>query len=76
MGLGLESTEGGDAMTSQLWMVMVGIAGLYCLVRGVNDLRHKRFVWGAIGLACGGFLLLTPIQSQAVKYDLPPQASH
>lgn len=38
---------------------------------GIADLRARRYVWGAVGLVSAGVFLLTPIQTHAVKVDLP-----
>jgi hypothetical protein len=56
--------------------VLAGLAvALYCIARGVVDLRQRRFVWGALGIVSGLVLMTTPIQSHAVKYDLPVEAN-
>jgi len=57
------------------WILAALAAAIYCIARGVVDLRQRRFAWGALGIACGLLLSLTPIESQAVKYDLPPPAN-
>jgi hypothetical protein len=54
-----------------LWMALGLSAGLFCIARGVMDLRQGRYVWGALGIAVGLALLLTPIQTHPGKYDLP-----
>ena len=56
------------------WMLAVLAVGGYCLARGVFDLRQRRFTWGALGILAGLLLWFTPIQSHAVKYDLPSSA--
>jgi hypothetical protein len=57
-----------------LWLIIGLIVALYCLARGVADLRRRSFVWGALGIAAGAFLLAIPIQTHAMEYDLPPPA--
>lgn len=62
------------------WWPWIGLAaGVYCIARGIADLRERRYGWGALGLLAGPFLLLTPIQTQSVTLDLPaemaPQAA-
>ena len=54
------------------WVVLA--TGIFCLVRGIADLRARRYVWGALGVLAGLALLLTPIGSEAVKFDLGPPA--
>ena len=46
-------------------------AAAYCIARAVIDLREKRYVWAAIGIVAGAAILLTPIQTHAIKVDLP-----
>jgi len=53
-----------------IWLLLLPAA--FCIVRGIADLRARRFVWGALGLAAGALLILTPIPTHAVKIDLPP----
>lgn len=55
-----------------VWLAIILVAGIFCVVRGVMDLRQRRYVWGGLGLAIGCAILLVPIQSHAVKVDLPP----
>ena len=74
--MGLAETGRESERTMTLSMVALGLAGLYCLVRAVMDLKHHRFVWGVVGLICAGLILLTPMSSQAVKYDLPRSAAN
>lgn len=57
------------------WIYASHAASIYCIARGVVDLRQRRFLWGALGIVSGLLLGLTPIQSHAVKYDLPPPAN-
>jgi uncharacterized membrane protein HdeD (DUF308 family) len=57
------------------WTLAVLAVGVYCLARGVVDLRQRRFTWGAIGIVAGLLLWFTPIESRAIKYDLPPPAN-
>jgi hypothetical protein len=53
------------------WLIIGLIVALYCLARGIVDLRRRSFIWGALGIAAGALLLSLPIQTHAVKYDLP-----
>jgi hypothetical protein len=70
--MGLAKTRAGP---EEAGMTIFGYAamaaGIYCGVRGAADLRRRRFVWGALGLAIGLFLLFAPLESHAVKLDLP-----
>ena len=49
--------------------------GIFCVIRGVADLRARRYVWGALGVLAGLVLLLTPFATEAVKFDLGPPAT-
>jgi hypothetical protein len=55
-----------------LFLIVTLASSLYCLARSLTDFRQRRFAWGAIGLGCATLLLLTPLENQASKYDLPP----
>lgn len=54
-------------MTATLIFVL---AGLYCLVRGVVDLRAKRWIWGVLGLVSGIGILAAPVPTQ-VQVTIP-----
>jgi hypothetical protein len=56
-----------------LWTLIGLPAAIFCLVRGAVDLRQRRYAWGFLGVASGLLLLLTPLPTHAVKYDLPMQ---
>ena len=58
-----------------LWSLAGLLAGVYCIVRGVRDLREKRYVWGVLAIASAAVFILTPIQTHAVKLELPAPAS-
>ncbi|TWB73333.1 hypothetical protein FBZ87_105254 [Nitrospirillum amazonense] len=51
--------------------IMTFVAALYCLVRGLLDLRQKRYVWGVLGLLCGVGVLVMPIHTHAVPWTSP-----
>ena len=57
------------------WMLATLAAVLYCIVRGVTDLRRRQYVWGVLGTASGARLLLIPEPTHAVKVDLPGPAA-
>lgn len=52
------------------WVALA--VGIFCVVRGVADLRAKRYMWGALGVLAGLVLVLTPISTEVSKFDLPP----
>jgi hypothetical protein len=51
------------------------IAAIYCVARGIADLRAKRFAWGLMGLLSAAVFLFAPIETHAVKIDFPAPAS-
>jgi len=51
------------------------VAAIYCITKAVIDLRAGRYVWGSIGLISAVVFLMTPIQTHAVKVDLPVAGS-
>jgi hypothetical protein len=53
------------------WNAAALVAVTYCLIKGVLDLRARRFVWGIAGLLSAAIILVTPIETHAVKVDLP-----
>jgi len=55
------------------WTVAGLIASIYCIATGIMHFRQKRYVWAALGMASGLFILFTPIngQTHVVKIDLP-----
>jgi hypothetical protein len=47
------------------------ICGIFSIARGIADLRQRRFVWGGLSVFAGLLLLLTPVPTQTVNFDLP-----
>ena len=58
-----------------LWIFAALLAGIYCVSRAVVDLRQRKYGWGLFGIVSASILLLTPIQTHAVKFDLLPASS-
>ena len=56
---------------SVLWLAAMSLAIIYCFARGAWDLRQKRYLWGILGLLSGIAMSTMPIQSHAIKMDLP-----
>ncbi len=57
------------------WMIVPLVVAIYCIARAIVDIRSKNYVWAAFGLICGGFILTMPIETHAVKIDLPAPSS-
>jgi hypothetical protein len=58
-------------MSDWQFVGLVAVAGAFCVVRGIVDLRARRYAWGAIGVVIGLAVLCMPVQTHAVKIDLP-----
>ncbi|WP_426256110.1 hypothetical protein [Sphingomonas sp. DC2300-3] len=56
--------------TTVLTIIAITIPALYCLVRGIIDLRAHRYGWGLIGVFSAVLLFLIPIPTNAIKVDL------
>jgi hypothetical protein len=54
-----------------LWNIGALAAAIYCIAKAVIDLRARRYGWGIVGLLSAVVFLMTPIQTHAVKVDLP-----
>lgn len=64
-----------DMLTFLLWAFATLLAAVYCIIKAIIDLRARRYAWGILGLASAAVFLLAPIQTHAVKMDLPPPAN-
>jgi hypothetical protein len=53
------------------WAIGLGLVSIYCMVQCVRDFRRRAYAMAAAGAACALLLLLIPIETQAVKFDLP-----
>jgi hypothetical protein len=64
-------------MIPPLWLFVLPAAALFCGIETYREFQRKKYVLAAVGAACTLLLLLTPVQTHAVKFDLPPdQAGH
>ncbi len=52
-------------------IIAITIPALYCLARGIIDLRARRYGWGLIGVFSAILLFLIPIPTNVIKLDLP-----
>lgn len=76
----VKEKEAGEAQGSgedrvMLWALAGLAAAGYCVARAIVDFRSKRYIWSAMGFASATAILLRPIQSHAVKIDLPMASS-
>jgi len=55
-----------------LWTIAALMTAVYCVASGVMHLRHKRYIWAALGFASALFILFNPIgaETHAVKIDI------
>lgn len=53
------------------WLIIGGLAAIYCLARAFVDFREKRYVWAALGLLTAIAIIAVPIPTHAVKVDIP-----
>jgi bacteriorhodopsin len=58
-------------MADWQFVALVAAMGIFCIVRGLFDLRARRYAWGAIGVVIGLVVVCAPVQTHAVKVDLP-----
>ena len=54
-----------------LWTIVALLVAAYCIARAIWDLRQRQYVWAALGFLSAAAILLTPVQTHAVKFDLP-----
>jgi len=52
------------------WTAAFLVATVYCIVRGVADLRQRKYVWGAAGILSVAILVLMPIPAHVTKWDV------
>ncbi len=58
-------------MAMLVWSLAAMSACLYCIARGILDLRQGKYVWGIAGIVSALIIMLTPLPTHAVKVDLP-----
>lgn len=56
---------------SWFWMAALTAVIAYCVAQAIRDLRVKRYAWAAAAIVSAGVLLTMPVQTHAVKIDLP-----
>ncbi len=65
----------GEAEVS-VWGALLVLAGaVFCIARGIVDIRQRRYAWGIVGLSVGLALLVAPVTNLSIKLNLPPPAS-
>ena len=57
--------------TTVLTIIAITIPALYCLARGIIDLRARRYGWGLIGVFSAVLLFSISISTNAIKVGLP-----
>jgi hypothetical protein len=60
-----------------LTLAVALLVGTFCLVRGIIDVRQRKYVWAALSILAGlALIVTTPIRTHAEKIDLgvvPPR---
>ncbi|HEY0623805.1 hypothetical protein [Sphingomonas sp.] len=56
---------------SWFWRAALTAVIVYCVAQAVRDLRAKRYAWAAAAVIAAALLLIMPVQTHAVKIDLP-----
>lgn len=54
-----------------MWFWLLLLVAVYCAIQIVRDFRRRAYWMAAFGLICLALLLLTPMQTHAVKLNLP-----
>ncbi len=53
------------------WLLIPLFVSVYCMIQTVRDLRRRNYLVAALGAVCVLLLWLVPIESNAIKLDLP-----
>ena len=53
------------------WLLFPLFVSVYCMIQMVRDLRRRNYLFAALGAVCVLLLWLVPIESNAIKLDLP-----
>ena len=61
----------GPIGSTMLWTIAAFAAGLFSVIQGIASFRSGKRLWGAFGVVSGLALLLTPVQTRAIKIDFP-----
>ena len=48
---------------------------LFCFAAGIRELKRKEYIWAVFAFASALVVVATPIQTHAVKFDVPTQMS-
>jgi drug/metabolite transporter (DMT)-like permease len=56
---------------SWAWAFALMLAGVFCIVRGVADLRRRRYVWGVLALVAAAVILSAPMPTTSLVLDIP-----
>lgn len=57
----------------QMWTIVALLAAAYCIARAILDLRQRQYVWAMLGLFAAAAIVFTPVQTHAVKVELPSE---
>jgi hypothetical protein len=54
-----------------MWTIVALLTAAYCIVRAILDIRQRQYVWAAVGFILSAAILFMPVQTHAVKVELP-----
>jgi len=60
----------GSLELSSGWLLVITALLIYCAVQTFRDFRRHRYLMAGVGVFCLALILLMPIRTHAVKYDL------
>ena len=52
------------------WPWLMLVVAIYCLAQSIRDFRRRSYVMAVAGLVLAALLLLVPIETQAIKFDV------
>jgi len=58
-------------MMPLLWSIAAVAAGLYCIARAIEDVRHKRYAWASFGVLSAAIFLFAPMTERSVTVTIP-----
>jgi len=58
-----------------IFLIGLSLVALFCLAVGIRALRRREYIWAALAFGCVAILILTPIPTKAVKFDIPRAGS-
>jgi hypothetical protein len=57
------------------WIIVPFVAAVWLVVLGIREFRRGAYVWGAVSVIVAVGLVLLPVPSHSVTFNLPSQQS-